>query len=214
MPDLLRAAHALGLTRGEGGATLTRKGGHGRPQVGSPATIQSTTGVPEEARAGQVRGTEAARANGDALAYCEPVRILVRCAVLALALAPAATAAGVDSPAATKRVVHAWSDRLNAYDNAGAARLFTRPAVFVQSAGALRLRTYADIALWHRLLPCAGKIVSISVKGEYATAVFVLANGKHRRCDAPGQKAAAVFRVHHGKIVSWEQIPVPLGPTA
>ena len=56
----------------------------------------------------------------DAAAYCEPVRTLVRCAVLALALAPAATAAGVDSPAATKRVVHAWSNRLNAYDNAGA----------------------------------------------------------------------------------------------
>jgi len=144
------------------------------------------------------------------------VRILVRCAVLALVLAPAATAAGVDSPAATKRVVHAWSNRLNAYDNAGAARLFARPAVFVQSGGALRLRTYADIALWHRLLPCAGRIVSISVEGEYATAVFVLANGKHRRCDAPGQKAAAVFRVHRGKIVSWEQVPVPesTGPTA
>ena len=151
-----------------------------------------------------------------AAAYCEPVRTLVRCAVLALALAPAATAAGVDSPAATKRVVHAWSNRLNAYDNAGAARLFARPAVFVQSGGALRLRTYADIALWHTLLPCAGKIVSISVKGEYATAVFVLANGKHRRCDAPGQKAAAVFRIHRGKIVSWEQVPVPesSGPTA
>ena len=60
------------------------------------------------------------------------------------------------------------------------------------------------------------RIVSISVEGEYATAVFVLANGKHRRCDAPGQKAAAVFRIHHGKIVSWEQIPVPqgTGPTA
>ena len=135
--------------------------------------------------------------------------------MLALVLVPAATAAGVDSPAATKRVVHAWSDRLNAYDNAGAARLFGRPAVFVQGSGVLRLRTYAAIALWHSLLPCAGRIVSISVNGEYATVVFVLANGKHRRCDAPGEKAAAVFRVHHGKIVSWEQIPVPpSGPTA
>jgi hypothetical protein len=67
-------------------------------------------------------------------------------------------------------------------------------------------------------LPCAGKILSITVKGEQATAVFVLANGKHRRCDAPGQKAAAVFQVHKGKIVSWAQVPVPpppaSGPTA
>ena len=144
---------------------------------------------------------------------------IVACALLAALLAaPVSSAAHADSPAATKRLVRAWSRRLNAYDNAGAARLFARPAVFVQSSGALRLRTYADIALWHRLLPCAGRIVSISVEGEYATAVFVLANGKHRHCDAPGQKAAAVFRVHRGKIVSWVQVPVPVpvvpGPSA
>ena len=139
------------------------------------------------------------------------VRTLALVVSVGLLAIPVASAEATDSPTATKRVVRAWSARLNAYDNAGAARLFARPAVFVQSGGALRLRTYADIALWHTLLPCAGKIVSISVKGEYATAVFVLANGKHRRCDAPGQKAAAVFRVHHGKIVSWEQVPVPPG---
>ena len=124
-------------------------------------------------------------------------------------VAPAAGAARLDSPAETKQAVHAWSDRLNAYDNAGVARLFARPAVFAQGGSVLRLETRADIALWHRLLPCAGRIVSITVKGEYATAVFVLANGKHRRCDAAGEKAAAIFRVRNGKIVSWVQIPVP-----
>jgi len=111
--------------------------------------------------------------------------------------------------------VRAWSARLNAYDNAGAARLFARPALFVQGGVTLRLETAADVALWHRLLPCAGRIVSISVKGDRATAVFVLANGKNRRCDAPGVKAAAVFRIRGGKIRSWEQVPVPpSGPTA
>jgi hypothetical protein len=139
------------------------------------------------------------------------------CALLAaLVAAPVAHGAHTDSPAATKRVVRAWSRRLNAYDNAGIARLFARPAVFAQGPTVLRLESYADIALWHSLLPCAGRIVSISVKGETATAVFVLANGAHRRCDAPGQKAAAAFRVHKGKIVSWVQVPVPAppGPTA
>ena len=141
------------------------------------------------------------------------------CALLAaLVVVPVAGAAHADSPAATKRVVRTWSTHLNAYDNAGAARLFARPAVFAQGAAVLRLETYSDIALWHSLLPCAGWIVSIAVKGETATAVFVLANGKHRRCDAPGQKAAAAFRVHRGKIVSWVQVPVPVpapsGPTA
>ncbi len=111
--------------------------------------------------------------------------------------------------------MRAWSARLNAYDNAGIARLFSRPATFVQGGVALRLETAADIALWHRLLPCAGRITSITVKGERATAVFVLANGKNRRCDAPGAKAAAVFRIRGGKIRTWTQVPVPPpGPTA
>ena len=57
--------------------------------------------------------------------------------------------------------------------------------------------------------------MSISVKGERATAVFVLANGKNRRCDAPGAKVAAVFRIRSGKIRAWSQVPVPpQGPTA
>ena len=140
----------------------------------------------------------------------------IACAVLAVSvLIPSTTAARSDTPAEAKRVVRAWSARLNAYDNAGAARLFARPALFVQGGVALRLETAADVALWHRLLPCAGRIVSISVKGDRATAVFVLANGKNRRCDAPGVKAAAVFRIRGGKIRSWEQVPVPpSGPTA
>ena len=84
--------------------------------------------------------------------------------------------------------------------------LFAPPAVFVQG-GAFSARTRADVAA-HRSSR-AGRIVSITVKGESATAVFVLADGKHRRCDARGQKAAAIFRVRNGKIVSWVQIPVP-----
>ena len=142
------------------------------------------------------------------------IRLVASVAVLAaLATVPAAMA---DSPSATKEVVRAWSTRLNAYDNLGIAKLFARPALILQGGTAYRLDTTADIALWHRLLPCAGRIVSITVKGELATAVFVLTNGKHRRCDAPGQKAAAIFQVHNGKIVSWAQIPVPApkGPTA
>ena len=151
-------------------------------------------------------------------AYRGEMRFAVCALLAALVTTPVAGAAHTDRPAATKRIVRAWSARLNAYDNAGLARLFARPAVFALGGTVLRLETYADIALWHSLLPCAGRIVSITVKGETATAVFVLANGTHRRCDAPGQKAAAAFRVHRGKIVSWVQVPVPVpvapGPSA
>ncbi len=139
----------------------------------------------------------------------------IACAVIAASMLLVAPAAGgTDEPTAMKRVVRAWSARLNAYDNAGAARLFSRPATLVQGGFSLRLRTASDIALWHRLLPCAGKLVSITVEGERATAVFLLANGKNRRCDAPGVKAAAVFRIRGGKIRSWTQVPVPAGPIA
>jgi hypothetical protein len=135
---------------------------------------------------------------------------IVACAVLAaLVGASGAAAAGADTPAQAKRVVRAWSARLNAYDNAGVARLFSHPATFAQGGAVLRLETSADIALWHRLLPCAGRIVSIDVNGDRATAVFLLANGKNRRCDAPGVRAAAVFRIRNGKIRAWTQIPVP-----
>jgi hypothetical protein len=142
------------------------------------------------------------------------MRIAVCVLLTALVAAPGAAAAMADTPAATKRVVRTWSARLNAYDNVGVAQLFAHPATIVQGGYTLRLASTADIALWHRLLPCAGRIVSISVKGDRATAVFLLANGKNRRCDAPGEKAAAVFRIRSGKIVTWTQIPVPRGPVA
>jgi hypothetical protein len=144
------------------------------------------------------------------------MRIALCVVLVALLTVHGAPAGTRDSPAETKRIVRMWSERLNAFDNAGIAKLFARPATILQGGLALRLRTAVDIALWHRLLPCAGRIVSITVKGEFATAVFVLANGKNRRCDAPGAKAAAVFHVHGGKIVSWAQIPVPApaGPKA
>ena len=57
--------------------------------------------------------------------------------------------------------------------------------------------------------------MSIDVKGDRATAVFLLAHGKNRRCDAPGVRAAAVFQIRNGKIRVWTQIPVPpQGPAA
>jgi hypothetical protein len=49
------------------------------------------------------------------------VRILACGVLLALVAAPAAGTATSDSPAAAKRIVRAWSARLNAYDDTGAA---------------------------------------------------------------------------------------------
>ena len=131
--------------------------------------------------------------------------------LVALALcAPAASTAAAKptSPQQMKAIVHAWSDRLNAGDNEGVAHLFKLPAILIQSVG-YRLTTYAQLTKWHSLLPCAGYITSISVKGRFATAVFRLGNRKGSKCDAPGALAAARFEIVDGKIASWQQVPVP-----
>jgi hypothetical protein len=111
-----------------------------------------------------------------------------------------------------RSVVRTWSARLNANDNAGAARLFSLPAVMTQGSYSYRLRTLRQIALWHDGLPCAGKVTRIVVKGRYATAVFTLGERRGHRCDAPGEDAAAKFEIVGGKIRSWTQVAVPPPP--
>ena len=127
----------------------------------------------------------------------------------------AATAAGPASAAASpSAVVRAWSRALNANDNERAARLFAPNARVTQPGVDVRLRTHAIAVAFNDALPCAGKIVAITVRGERATATFVLGTRPKHRCDGLGQKAAAVFVVHNGKIVRWQQVPVPSEPTA
>jgi hypothetical protein len=131
--------------------------------------------------------------------------------------APAARAArgATPSPAVQARerrmktVVRAWSARLNAGDNEGVARLFSVPALMIQGSYAYRLHTRAQIAQWHSGLPCSGRIVSIAIKGRFATAVFRLGDRGASACDAPGELVAARFEIVDGKIVVWQQVPVP-----
>ena len=111
-----------------------------------------------------------------------------------------------------RRVVRTWSRLLNAGDNAGIARLFRVPAIFAQQGMAYRLTTAAQVVMWHEGLPCAGRVTSIRITGTFATVVFVLGNRKGSKCDAPGQQAAARFKIVRGKIVVWEQVPVPVEP--
>jgi hypothetical protein len=138
-------------------------------------------------------------------------RIVVACALVLLCVVPGTGAAsGADTPAHMRAIVREWSKRLNAGDNRGVARLFSVPAIMIQGGVQFRIPTAAGIALWHSGLPCSGRVVSVVVHGRYATAVFVLGNGRPGKlCDAPGKKAAARFGIVNGKIRSWEQVPVP-----
>jgi hypothetical protein len=133
---------------------------------------------------------------------------LTSAAVLAV-LAGAASAGPPPGRARMDAVVREWVDRLNADDNAGLAKLYDLPTLVTQGPYTWRLRTRAQLALWYSGLPCAGRIVSISFSGRYATAVFRLRDRGKIRCDAPGTLAAARFGFAGGKIATWAQVPVP-----
>ena len=133
--------------------------------------------------------------------------VLVAAAVLAVAPSFASSPA---QQLRMKELVRLWSERLNAGDNAGVARLFRLPATIVQTT-TYGFHTRAQLARFHSLLPCSGHITSIVVKGRYATAVFQLGDRPGSRCDSRGVLVAARFEIVGGKIASWEQIPVPRG---
>jgi hypothetical protein len=65
------------------------------------------------------------------------------------------------SPAA---VVRAWSDALNANQNEAAARLFAANARVVQGPFDIRLRTHRAAVEFNAALPCAGRIVRLTVR--------------------------------------------------
>jgi hypothetical protein len=136
-------------------------------------------------------------------------RLIVTAAALAVAAVSSAQAA--TSPEAVAR---AWSRALNANDNERAARLFAPNARVIQPGVDVRLTTHKLAVAFNNALPCAGRITTITVNGERATATFILGTRPKHLCGGRGQKAAALFVVHNGKIVRWQQVAVPQGPTA
>ena len=123
-------------------------------------------------------------------------------AVMLAAVVLTAIAGCGGSPPSTESVVRAWSQALNTDDNERAADLFARNAEIVQG----------DAVRWNSSLPCSGRIVSITAKGQTATATFLLGDRQHSRCDGPGEHATAIFRVVKGKIVLWHQTEAATPP--
>jgi limonene-1,2-epoxide hydrolase len=129
----------------------------------------------------------------------------VRAVLLACALAPLALAGcGTGSPSA-ESVVRAWSQALNQDDNQTAAKMFAPNAKVVQGGTVLTLHTQSDALAWNEALPCSGRILSIHENGDIAKATFLLGDRPHSRCDGPGQRTTAIFRVVKGRIVLWHQ---------
>ena len=128
----------------------------------------------------------------------------MRAVILAAVVLTAIAGCG-GSPPSTESVVRAWSQALNTDDNERAADLFARNAEIVQGDSVTTLRSHRDAVRWNSSLPCSGRIVSITAKGQTATATFLLGDRPHSRCDGPGERATAIFRVVKGKIVLWHQ---------
>ena len=109
------------------------------------------------------------------------------------------------------RVVRAWSAALNAGDDAKAAGYFALNARVIQGPLVAILRTRSSAVVFNASLPCSGKIVAVTVVQHLVTAAFVLGQRPGHRCDGPGQKAFAAFRIRNGRIVLWHQLPTPPG---
>jgi hypothetical protein len=108
-----------------------------------------------------------------------------------------------------KAVVRAWTANLNAENNAAEARLFSLPALIslMQGSYGCWCLTPAEVVQFHVQLLCSGKIVSVKVRGRYATAVFRLGDREFSKCDSPGGSLTAVrFTIVRGKITVWKQV--------
>jgi hypothetical protein len=110
-----------------------------------------------------------------------------------------------------KAVVRAWTANLNADNNAAEPRLFSLPALISSLPGGVYgcwCLTRAEVAEFHVRLVCSAKIVSIKVRGRYATAVFrLLGDRETSTCDSPpGSLTAVRFTIVRGKITVWQQM--------
>ena len=113
-----------------------------------------------------------------------------------------------------KAVVGAWAANLNAGNNAAEARLFSLPALISLMEGpyGCLCLTRAEVVQFHAQLLCSGKIVSIKVRGRYATAVLRLGDRETSKCasapgpDTTGWLTGVRFTIVRGKITVLKQV--------
>lgn len=109
-------------------------------------------------------------------------------------------------PPSPESVVRAWSQSLNTGDNEAAADLFAPSATVIQGR-VFVLDSRNEAIAFNASLPCTGEIVALEADGDTVRATFRLGDRETSRCDSPGARARASFRVREGKIVVWRQLP-------
>ena len=133
-----------------------------------------------------------------------------RVAIIAVVLV--LTGCGGHSARSAEDIARDWSAALDKSDNEAAGSLFAAGAEVIQN-GRLVLSTHRDAVQWSASLPCGGRITRVVHQGKnQVLVVFKLTERPGHHCDGPGLDAAAIFRVEHGKIVSWEQTVPPGEP--
>jgi len=126
-----------------------------------------------------------------------------------LTLAAALTGCGGHARRSAEDTARAWSTALNKSDNETAADQFAPNTEIIQN-GEIVLQTHRDAVQWNAGLPCGGRIIRvIHQRKNQVLVVFRLTERPGHHCDAPGLKAAAVFRVEDGRIVLWQQTAPP-----
>jgi ketosteroid isomerase-like protein len=119
-----------------------------------------------------------------------------------IVLAIAAAGCGGSSHRTPAQVVRAWSAALNRGDEAAAAALFDRKAVFVAGDHQTVLRTRAEALALHRAMGWCGPIVMLVANGNEVEAQFSLALRPRGHCERGGRERGSVyFRIRDGKIV-------------
>jgi len=136
-------------------------------------------------------------------------RLLALAGLLVVVAAGSGAATAAQGSASPASIARAWSKNLNANRNVAAARLFAPNARVVQPGVDVVLTSRLLAIGFNNALPCAGRIVAMSVHGNRAVATFVLGRRPKHHCASPGVKAAALFVVRGGKITLWKQVAVP-----
>jgi len=134
-------------------------------------------------------------------------------ALLLLLFAGVVASCGSDAPSDPTKVVESWSQAINASDDDTAAGLFAPAAVVIQDGRRTTLEGKSEALAFNSSLPCGGKIVKTSSKGNEVTATFTLTRRPGHMCDGTGEAAVAVFRIEDGKITLWHQLPTASAET-
>lgn len=116
---------------------------------------------------------------------------------------------GKPATAAETRVIRRWAALVAKGDPAGAAALFSVPALLqiVPGGPTLTARDRSVLRGFNASLPCAAKLVRATRRGPYADALFTLGPRPGQPPTSCRGTARTAFRIRAGRIHEWRRLP-------